>query len=228
MVEVGGALREARERRGFALADIERETHIRARYLDALERERFDAGLERAYMRAFLVEYAGFVELDAAPLVEEFDRRFPPEPAPVLVFVEPSRRPIVLAALAFGVVVVAVGALATADHATPPSPSFTLRPQRPPLAIARTVDRKAAPRKHPAPGVLLVARGPCWVEAHAGGARTGARVVYRTLQTGERIRLRGRRFWLRLGAPRNLDAFAGGRRLALPRTTGNVVVTPER
>jgi hypothetical protein len=225
MMEVGGALQRARERGGFALADVERQTHIRARYLEALERERFDSGLERAYMRAFLVEYADFVELEPGPLVEEFDRRFPAEPPPMFVFVEPSRRPIVLAALALGILLVGIGALVQRNHAPPPSPSFTLRPARPPIPITHRAIQRAQPRVRSKPGLLLVAQGPCWVEAHTGGVRSGARVLYRTLRAGERVRLRGQRFWLRLGAPRNLEAFAGGRQLALPRKTGNLVVS---
>ncbi|HEV8687678.1 MAG TPA: RodZ domain-containing protein [Gaiellaceae bacterium] len=224
MIEVGGELQRARERGGFALEDVERHTHIRARYLEALEREQFDSGPERAYMRAFLVEYADFVELESGPLVEEFDRRFPAEPPPVFVFVEPSRRPIVVAALALGVLLVGIGALVQRDHTPPPPPSFTLRPSRPPIPITHRVIRRAQPRVRSKPGLLLVARGPCWVEAHTGGMRGGARVLYRTLRPGERVRLRGHRFWLRLGAPRNLEAFVGGRRLTLPRKTGNLVV----
>src|SRR2546430_6317724 len=42
VVEIGSALRTARERLGLGLAEVERETHIRGRYLAALEDERFE------------------------------------------------------------------------------------------------------------------------------------------------------------------------------------------
>ena len=42
MLQIGTSLREARERRGLEFADVERETRVRARYLRALEEERFD------------------------------------------------------------------------------------------------------------------------------------------------------------------------------------------
>lgn len=223
VVEVGSALRQARERRGLALADVERETRIRARYLDALERERFEV-FERAYMRAFLVEYADVLGLERGPFVEEFDRRVPPEPAPVFVFVEPSRKPLVIAVVAFGLLALAIGTLARAHRSTPPP--FVLRPPREPRPIAHVVARKLAPKPRPAAAALvLVAHGPCWVEAHLGGTRGGPRVLYRTLRAGERVRLRGRSFWLRVGAPRNLDARIEARTVALPRRTGNVIVT---
>jgi len=46
--EIGSRLREARERHGLELADVERETRIRARWLRALEEERFDLLPDRA------------------------------------------------------------------------------------------------------------------------------------------------------------------------------------
>jgi transcriptional regulator with XRE-family HTH domain len=223
VVEVGSALREARERNGLALADVERETRIRARYLDALERERFDLS-ERAYMRAFLIEYADVLGLEPGPLVEEFDRRVPPEPAPVLVFIEPSRRPVLVAVLAFGLLALAIGTLARAHREMPPP--LVLSPPREPRPLAHAVVRKLAPKPRPAAAALVLrARGPCWIEAHLGGTRRGPRVLYRTLRAGERVRLHGRQVWLRVGAPRNLDARVGTRRIALPRRTGNLVVT---
>jgi Helix-turn-helix domain len=42
MFEIGSSLREARERRELELSQIERDTRIRTRYLQALEDERFD------------------------------------------------------------------------------------------------------------------------------------------------------------------------------------------
>jgi hypothetical protein len=224
VVELGSALRDARERSGLALADAERETRIRARYLDALERERFERVPERAYARAFLLEYAVLLGLEPGPLVDEFDRRFPPEPAPRLVVVEPPRRPLVLV----GVVAVAILALAIGmlARAHPPLPRpLVLTPPREPRSTAHTVVHKVAPRpQEPSVGLVLVAHGPCWVEAHAGGTRLGQRVLYRTLRPGERIRLNGARFWLRLGAPQNLEARVGGRLVRLPLKTANVVV----
>jgi cytoskeleton protein RodZ len=92
MIDIGNTLRSARSRRGLELQDCERETRIRARYLGALEDERFDVLPEPAYARGFLRTYATFLGLDGRVLVEEYDDRFgvvrdPVEPAPT-----PSRR----------------------------------------------------------------------------------------------------------------------------------------
>jgi Helix-turn-helix domain len=40
--EIGASLRDVRQRLGLALADVERATKVRERYLRALEEERFD------------------------------------------------------------------------------------------------------------------------------------------------------------------------------------------
>ena len=87
MIDIGNTLRSARSRRGLELQDCERETRIRARYLGALEDERFDILPEPAYARGFLRTYATFLGLDGRVLVEEYDDRFgvvrdPVEPPP--------------------------------------------------------------------------------------------------------------------------------------------------
>jgi Helix-turn-helix domain len=56
MLEIGSSLREARERRGLELAKVEAATRIRARYLEALESERFELLPEGPYRRSFLRE----------------------------------------------------------------------------------------------------------------------------------------------------------------------------
>jgi cytoskeleton protein RodZ len=92
MIDIGNTLRSARSRRGLELQECERETRIRARYLGALEDERFDILPEPAYARGFLRTYATFLGLDSRVLVEEYDDRFgvphnPVEPSPT-----PTRR----------------------------------------------------------------------------------------------------------------------------------------
>src|SRR5438445_1069806 len=85
VVEIGGALRAARERRGLGLGQVERETRIRERYLAALEEERFELLPARAYAKGFLRVYADFLGLDGRLIVEEFNARFPEAQQPELV-----------------------------------------------------------------------------------------------------------------------------------------------
>lgn len=75
MSEIGNLLREAREQQGLTLEDIKESTHIRRVFIEALEEERFDALPDPVYGRGFLKNYAGFLGLEAEPLLEEYARR---------------------------------------------------------------------------------------------------------------------------------------------------------
>lgn len=68
--QVGTKLRSAREDLGFSLEDVERMTNIHARYLEALERDDFDALPNRAWARGFLVTYANRLALEGETLAE--------------------------------------------------------------------------------------------------------------------------------------------------------------
>jgi transcriptional regulator with XRE-family HTH domain len=74
--EIGNSLREARERQGRTLSDIERKTEIRTRYLKALEEENFELMPALAYTRGFLRVYADELGLDGQLYVDEFNSRF--------------------------------------------------------------------------------------------------------------------------------------------------------
>jgi cytoskeleton protein RodZ len=75
---IGPALRKARLLRGKSLEEASRETHIRADYLRALERERFDALLGDVYVRGFLRSYSAYLGLDPMKLLTVYNRHFGP------------------------------------------------------------------------------------------------------------------------------------------------------
>src|SRR5436190_23784103 len=77
MFEIGSSLREARNRQGLELAEVE-ATRIRGRYLEALEQERFELLPAGPYPRSFLREYADFLGLDGDIYANEYDLRFAP------------------------------------------------------------------------------------------------------------------------------------------------------
>jgi cytoskeleton protein RodZ len=226
MIAIGTSLREARERRGLEYPQIEAETRIRMKHLRALEAERFDQLPARVYARAFLLEYAEFLGLDSEQFVDAFDARFPvvEEEEIVLVLPEPWRLPRHSGALAALVGVAVLGVLGwkieqtKSPPATAPSPPVTQPPAVPSRPPRHT-------RSRAAPVFVLVARGTCWVEAHAD-SRAG-RLLYRgTLEPTQRLRLPARRLWLRIGAPWNLDARLNGKRVGLPGRVADLVVTP--
>jgi cytoskeletal protein RodZ len=201
MIAIGTSLREARERRGLEYAQIEAATRIRAGHLRALEAERFEELPARVYARAFLVEYADFLGLDAEQFANEFDSRFPvvEEEEVALLHPQPrrlSRRSGVVVALVALAVLGVLGwkiGQGKSPPTTAPPPSVTPRTVTPPTTT------KARPPAAPV-FTLVAARGRCWVDAHAG-SRDGRLLYQGTLEQSQRIRLTARQLWLRVGAP---------------------------
>jgi cytoskeleton protein RodZ len=70
MFEIGSSLRAARMRQGLELSEVERDTRIRAKYLGALEDDRFDVLPGPAYVKWFLRSYADYIGLDGQRLVD--------------------------------------------------------------------------------------------------------------------------------------------------------------
>ena len=73
MASIGSTLREERIRLGLGIDQIEADTKIRAKYLMALEDERFEALPGTAYARAFLRDYAEQLGLDPQELVDRLN-----------------------------------------------------------------------------------------------------------------------------------------------------------
>ncbi|MDZ7729103.1 MAG: helix-turn-helix transcriptional regulator [Dehalococcoidia bacterium] len=71
MARIGDQLRAARQERGLSIEEASRETRISRRFLEALEHDEFEALPAPVYARGFLRSYAGFLGLDAEPLVAE-------------------------------------------------------------------------------------------------------------------------------------------------------------
>lgn len=70
MIELGQLLQQTRIDQELSLADVEAETRIRQRYLEALEQGDWDALPNRAVARGFLRTYARFLKLEDHPLVQ--------------------------------------------------------------------------------------------------------------------------------------------------------------
>lgn len=78
MFEIGATLRKARRRAALELRDVESATMIPARFLAALEQERFEQLPAGLYRRSFLREYAEFLGLRGDAFVDEYELRFAP------------------------------------------------------------------------------------------------------------------------------------------------------
>jgi Helix-turn-helix domain/RodZ C-terminal domain len=244
MSGIGSKLREERVRRGLGIEEVEAETRIRAKYLRALEDERFEVLPGDAYARAFLRDYAEELGLDAQQLVDELNAISAPPEELVLAprrTAGPLRSPwegrrralgwalavVVALALAVAAVLAVIGAgggsgggsTAASSSATHPPPSqsssgSTAPPTPPP----------PAPGARPAL-LALAATGPCWVEVRSGSA-SGRVLFVGTLQAGQVRHFGLAPVWVRVGAPWDLAVRVRGHRMPLPITTaGNVLVT---
>src|SRR6266576_203757 len=139
MFEIGNSLRAARIRQKLELSQAEGDTRIRAKYLRALEDERFEVLPGPAYTKGFLRTYADYLGLDGQRFVEEYNGRLAPE-------VEPAAPPqlrirrrhrfvlaprlLAVAVLAVGVAVVAWRLSSNGGHHPTAAPRL-LRPARP-------------------------------------------------------------------------------------------------
>jgi cytoskeleton protein RodZ len=229
--EIGSSLREARVRRGLDLAQVERDTKIRARYLAALEDDNFDALPGPAYARGFLRTYADYLGLESQRFVDEYHSRFAPaDDAPAVAPVRIQRAGPVVGRWFAGAAIVAAALVAliawqltsgggNERAATQPIPPTTTA--TPP----RTTTEHTTPAVPPLARITLAAtRGPCWLSVHVGSA-AGRFVWEGTLEPGRTVHFVSKRLWMRFGAPWNVDARLNGKATALPAQTGDVVVT---
>jgi cytoskeleton protein RodZ len=116
MGSLGEMLRQARLDRGASLADVEQETHIRRKYLEALEAEDYAALPAQVYTRGFIRTYARFVGLDPESTLDLFSSGRAREERPALRSATPqlsSGRPVSIRILMGFVGAVLVGLLLT-------------------------------------------------------------------------------------------------------------------
>jgi hypothetical protein len=147
----------------------------------------------------------------------------------------------VVVATAIAVVAANVGAYLTRDgdgaseqhvlaavKVTPPPSSSVWEPPPPPPPPARVFEPPPPPKAHAAAFAFVAARGDSWLSLHAGSSR--GRVLFEgLLRQGEKVRLRGRRLWVRFGGAADFDLFVNGRRAKLPLFgTYDAYVTPGR
>jgi cytoskeleton protein RodZ len=216
--DIGASLAAARETRGYSLADAERLTNVRVKYLSALERADFDALPGRTYARAFLRTYAAALGLEADRFVAAFEAMVPEPEEDTIAVGTPTRRRIIrptyLAALAAVAVVVGVAAWGASSHdpkvlePTPPAAAAAIKPR-----TTQPVVHITPAKPKPAALVINATRGDCWLQVRNGGA-TGAVVYEGTLRSGSSMHFAQPSLWVRFGAPANVDAARGGTTLA--------------
>jgi len=246
MFEIGSSLREARERRGVGLNQVEQHTAIRTRYIKALEDERFDVLPGPTYTRGFLRAYADYLGLDGQLFVDEFNSRFlsPGREFDAPIASRPRSRPvrrrrnepllvlITLAAMLAIASLVFLAAYRPQPHASPTAPPATgtkqqtanTNPALPPSSSTATTTAVSQPKIF---HITLTATAPCWLQATLGST-SGAGVMAAggidlgggyTLNPAVLSQLKIRStvpVILQLGAPGNITLMLNGKAVTIP------------
>ena len=200
-MNMGARLRMGREARGLSLLALAEALRVQPKYLAAIEGNDWRAIPPRPYGRGFVRAYAAYIGENPEQTVRDFFAQFAPPPAanipephsnvlayPKLARMRGGLAGAVLACVIAGLVLVA--ALRPGrTRETPATGAVGTSGTAAPVPAATDV---AAPSGEAAAPVSLAieATAPAWVTASVDGRR----MVYRTLQPGERETLRGREY----------------------------------
>jgi helix-turn-helix protein len=230
--EIGSSLRDARLRKGLDLPELEAETKIRAKYLRALEEERFDLLPGDTYVKGFLRIYAERLGLDGQLYVDEYNSRFSLAEEPVLA-TRARRRSrqgrfeaqavlVALAAIvAITVLVIAAWQFGTGGEGGGGGSTAATGSQG--QGTPTTAETGATPASRSVDVHIVAQGGPSRVEAREGTA-AGKLLFEGPVEKGETITVSGTKVWLFVAKPRNVAV--NGRRLAeLAPGPATVVVT---
>jgi cytoskeletal protein RodZ len=223
--EIGNSLREARLRQGYELPRVEADTKIRAKYLRALEEERFEVLPGETYVKGFLRTYAEYLGLDGQLYVDEFNSRFTREEEP-LAPPRPRRQAARSRAVESNFVVVALAGIIAvtilvvvawkfgssgAETATTPLPGALSTTEGSTATTPAAPTGSAGHVKTKTKLVLSATGGDGWVEVHSRSA-TGPLLYQGTLQAGQTQKfVDEKKLWLRLGDTTYLRATINGR-----------------
>jgi cytoskeleton protein RodZ len=223
--EIGTTLREARVRRKLTLQQVEEDTKIRVKYLQAMENEDFDVMPGSTYVKGFLRTYATYLGLDARIVLDEYGSRLGPrdehEPfggsSALRPRVHRRRNTLLFVAVLCLLVLAVLYALGLgreqAQEAPPtrpealgiesPSPS-------PEASPATTPTPSPTAAKVPPNQVRITARdGDCWLRVRRGGA-DGAIAFEGVVPKGTTRVWQAEVLWVRIGSPSVIGIRVGG------------------
>ena len=240
MFEIGNSLREARYRQQLELSEVELATKIRARYLQALEEEQFDALPAQTYVKGFLRTYADYLGLDGQLYVDEYNSRYSvgeDEPREPVVARRTStvhqrhrrleRRGVLLGLGVIAVLcafIIAAFKFGSGNDNNPPIPNLgttTTAKGQGPLTPQKKHRKAARPAK--IRFFVLATQGNCWMDVRNYSA-SGKTLFTGTVQQGQSQRFVARRLWINFGNPGNVKAAVNGRPVAIPGGGRSVMV----
>jgi cytoskeleton protein RodZ len=239
--EIGNSLREARYRQQLELSDVELATKIRARYLQALEEESFDALPAQTYVKGFLRTYADYLGLDGQLYVDEFNSRYATgddEPREPVVARRSStvhqrhrhleRRGVLLGLGVIAVLcafIIAAFKFGSGSDNNPPIPNLGTTGAK---AKTPTTPQKKKQRKAARPArirfFVVATQGDCWMDVR-NYSSSGKTLYTGTLQYHQHLGpLAARRLWINFGNPANVKAAVNGRPVTIPGGGRSVMV----
>jgi hypothetical protein len=234
--EIGSSLREARIRQGIDFPALEQGTKIRAKYLRALEDERFELLPAHTYVKGFLRSYADFLGLDGQLYVDEYNSRYviggEEETRPLPTRRVPSARHRRRERRETGAVLLALGAIAVVTALVIAAwkfggPEDSRVPGLDGDGAGKST-QAAKPAKHPkgtARITIWANRGDTSLQVFRGSL--SGKVLYTgTLERGQTQRFKDTRVALRIGRPQNVRVAVNGERAQLKARWGTYLVTP--
>jgi hypothetical protein len=231
--EIGSSLREARLRQGIDFPALEQGTKIRAKYLRALEDERFELLPAHTYIKGFLRSYADFLGLDGELYVDEYNSRYviggDEETAPIRTRRVPAARRRRRERREAGAVLLALGAIAVVTALVIAAWKFGGPEDSRVPGLDRTASTPAATTPKVAKGTARITiwanRGDTSLQVYRGSL--AGKVLYTgTLERGQTQRFTDTRVALRIGRPENVRVAVNGERAVLKRRWATYLVTP--
>jgi hypothetical protein len=178
--EIGATLREARVRKRLTLQQVEEDTKIRTKYLQAMEDEDFGQLPGSAYAKGFLHSYAAYLGLDTQIVLDEFNSRHGEQAPDPLAGPSALRRPprsrrrsgLVFFAVVAVLVLASIYLLGLrgngADEAPPKVVPSVLSPSASPSVAVASPSPSPSPRPALSNVVIEVTGASCYFEVFEG------------------------------------------------------------
>jgi cytoskeleton protein RodZ len=239
LFDIGATLREARQRRGLSLDDVQQSLHFRVRYLTALEEEHWDVLPGEAYTKGFLRTYAEFLGLDGSLYIDEFNERVAAQQEQAIVpeSLAPRRaRGSLLVRAIFGVFVLAFAVFAAAAMRPSSAPGTHVDVAAAAAATPRPAVQRGMPvapvvlpasvRAKPVTALIRATKARTWLSVRVGGP-TGRELFRGFLNRGHELSYPlGCDVWMRIGRPSAVVVSLGRRTVhGLPGTPANLLLT---
>lgn len=238
MIGIGQLLRQAREEKQLSLADVERETKIRIRYLEALEAENFSVLPGTVYMFGFVRSYASFLGLDAEEMVARLKKEYQSEQE-VQVESKPVRNTVSyspragtvgkglkLLAVILGICLALTylyGQFFNKEPVDAPSEPVEAIEQIPEVPVVPELEEQAEETSEGIELVMTVVNQPgarCWVEVRTDGELDFSGILEagesRTVNATEKV-------WLKIGNAGVLSIIYNGKDLGNLGPVGDVM-----